>query len=132
MDIGDSFSRQKTFTDDDVRQFAAITGDTNPLHLDDEYAATTQFKRRIVHGMLSASIISALLANDFPGPGTIYLGQQLKFKRPVFIGDTITCTATVREFNEPRRIMTLDTVCTNQDGTIVLEGEATVIAPSQT
>lgn len=128
-EIGKSFSRTKTFTDEDVQRFAEISGDINPVHLDDDYAATTPFGKRIVHGMLTASLISALLANDFPGAGTIYLGQALKFKKPVYIGDTILATVTVKTFREDRRILSLDTDCTNQHGEVVITGEATVIAP---
>lgn len=129
--IGDSYSRSKTFTDDDIKRFADVTGDHNPVHLDEDYAATTMFGRRIAHGMLTASLISAVLANDFPGNGTIYLGQELKFKKPVFINDTITCTVTLTAINAERRILTLETVCTNQDEVVVLTGEARVIAPDQ-
>src|SRR5688500_9560131 len=89
-EIGQTASRTRTITDADVRAFAQISGDTNPIHLDDSYAAQSKFERRIVHGMLTASLISAILGNDFPGTGSIYLGQDIKFKAPVFIGDTIT------------------------------------------
>lgn len=127
--IGASASRTKTFTDDDVRTFARISGDANALHLDDDYAKTTMFGQRIVHGMLTASLISATIANELPGVGTIYLGQDLKFKAPVFIGDTVTATVEVVKYREDRRIMTLRTVCAKADGTVVIEGEAVVIAP---
>lgn len=127
--VGAKATRTKTFTADDVRGFAQISGDTNPVHLDEAYAATTRFGRPIVHGMLTASLISALLANDLPGRGTIYLSQSLQFKAPVFIGDTLTATAEVIKFREDRRIATLVTTCVNQDGSVVLEGEAVVLAP---
>ena len=130
-EVGQSASRSKTFTDEDVRQFAEVSGDHNPVHLDDDYAAGTVFGKRIVHGVLTASLISALAANDFPGPGTIYLGQELKFKKPVFIGDTITATATVISFREDKGILKLQTNCTNQDGDVVIEGEAVVLAPKK-
>lgn len=129
LDIGMKASRTKTFTDEDVRGFAQISGDTNPVHLDDGYAAGTRFGKRLVHGMLTASLLSAALANDLPGEGTIYMSQSLQFKAPVFIGDTLTATVEVIKYREDRRIATLATTCTNQDGKVVLEGEAVVLAP---
>jgi 3-hydroxybutyryl-CoA dehydratase len=131
IEIGATASRIKTFTDEDVRGFAQVSGDTNPVHLDDTYAATTRFGRRLVHGMLTASLISAALANDLPGEGTIYMSQTLQFKAPVFIGDTITATVEVIQFREDRRIATLATTCTNQAGQVVLTGEAVVLAPPE-
>ena len=127
--IGESASLTKTFTDEDVRSFAAISGDKNPVHLDDEYAATTQFKKRIAHGMLTAGLISAILGTQLPGEGSIYLGQTLNFKAPVYLDDTITATVTVIKMHERKPIVTLETVCTNQDGVVVLEGEAVLLAP---
>jgi len=129
LKVGDRAARVKTITDEDVQLFARATGDSNPVHLDDAYAATTRFGRRIAHGMLTGSVISAILGNDLPGAGTIYLGQQFSFKAPVYIGDTITAEVEVLSFREDKRIATLRTTCTNQDGTLVLEGEAVVIAP---
>jgi 3-hydroxybutyryl-CoA dehydratase len=128
--MGMKASCVKTFTDGDVRQFAAITGDQNPVHLDEQYAAGTRFGQRIVHGMLTAGLISRLLGNDLPGPGTMYMGQTLKFKAPVFLGDTITATVEVVKIREDRGIVTLDTSCVNQDGVTVLEGEAVVMLPA--
>jgi 3-hydroxybutyryl-CoA dehydratase len=128
--IGASASRTKTYTDDDVRTFAQVSGDMNAIHLDDAYAKSTIFGRRIAHGMLTASLISAVIGNDLPGEGTIYLGQDLKFKAPVFIGDTVTATVEIVKYRAERRIMTLRTVCTKADGTVVIEGEAVVIAPN--
>ncbi len=127
--IGASASRTKTFTDEDVRAFAQISGDGNAIHLDDDYAKTSVFGQRIAHGMLTASLISALIGNDFPGTGTIYLSQDLKFKAPVFIGDTVTATVEIVKYRADRRIMTLHTVCAKADRTLVIEGEAVVIAP---
>jgi 3-hydroxybutyryl-CoA dehydratase len=127
--IGVSASRTKQITDQDVRAFAAASGDTNSIHLDDAYAAATPFGRRIVHGMLTASLISAVIGNDFPGVGSIYLGQDLKFRAPVFIGDTVTATVELIKFRDDKRIATLKTTCTKADGTLVIEGEAVVIAP---
>lgn len=123
---GQTASRSSEITDEMVTAFAEITGDTNPVHLDDAYAAGTQFGRRIAHGMLVAGMISATLANDMPGPGTVYLGQSLKFKKPVYPGNTITATVEVLSIRADKPIVTLGTVCTNQDGEVVLEGEAVV------
>lgn len=127
--IGDSATRSVLIDDARIRAFAQASGDENPVHLDDDYAATTRFGRRIAHGMLSASIISAILGNDLPGSGTIYLGQDVKFKAPVFVGDTVTAKVEVTAYREDKRIATLRTTCENQDGVLVLEGEAVVIAP---
>ncbi len=129
LKIGDSASRTKTITDADVQDFARATGDTNPVHLDDTYAAGTRFGRRIAHGMLTGSLISAVLGNDLPGHGAIYLGQEFKFRAPVYLGDTVTATVEVVAYREDKRIATLKTSCTNQDGVVVIEGEAVVIAP---
>ncbi len=129
LEIGMTASRTKTFSDADVHAFAQTSGDTNPVHLDDDYAAGTRFGRRIVHGMLTASLISATIGNDLPGEGTIYMRQSLDFKAPVYIGDTITATVEVVQVRERHNIVTLATRCTNQDGTLVLEGEAVVLAP---
>lgn len=129
--IGDSATRSVLIDDARIRAFAQASGDENPVHLDDDYAATTRFGRRIAHGMLSASIISAILGNDLPGSGTIYLGQDVKFKAPVFVGDTVTAKVEVTAYREDKRIATLRTTCENQDGVLVLEGEAVVIAPAE-
>lgn len=128
--IGARASRTKTFSEADVLGFAQVSGDVNPVHLDETYAAGTVFGRRIVHGMLTASVISAALANDLPGEGTIYLNQTLTFKKPVFIGDSITAQLEVTDFNERRRIATIRTTCINQNGDVVLVGEAVVLAPA--
>jgi acyl dehydratase len=130
MKVGASASRTKRITEVDIEAFARASGDMNPVHLDDAYAATTTFGRRIAHGMLSASLISAVLGNDLPGPGTIYLSQDLKFKAPVYLDDEITATVELTKYREDRRIATFRTVCTNQDSKLVVEGEAVVIAPA--
>ena len=127
--VGDAAEISKTVTDEDVRTFAELTGDRNPVHLDDEYAAGTRFGRRIAHGMLGASLISAVLANELPGRGTVYLSQTLRFTAPVFPGDTVTARVTVRQVREDKPVVTLETVCTNQRGERVVEGEAVVLAP---
>jgi 3-hydroxybutyryl-CoA dehydratase len=129
LKIDDSASLTKTFSDEDVRSFAEISGDKNPVHLDDEYAAGTQFKKRLVHGMLTAGLISAVLGMELPGPGSIYLSQSINFRAPVYIGDTITATVTVLKIRESKNIVTLETVCKNQDAVVVLEGEAVLLAP---
>jgi 3-hydroxybutyryl-CoA dehydratase len=125
--IGDKASRSLMIDDDTVRAFAEVTGDTNPVHLDDEYASGTRFGRRIAHGMIAAGLVSATLANDLPGPGTVYLSQTLKFKLPVYPGDTVTATVEVLSVRPDKPIVTLSTVCTNQDGKVVLDGEAVVL-----
>jgi acyl dehydratase len=126
LKIGDTAARSKVITDADIHSFADLSGDKNPLHVDEEFAATTRFGRRIAHGMLSASLISAVLANDLPGQGSIYLGQKLQFVSPVFIGDEITARVTVTAIREDKPIATLETICTNQRNEIVIKGEATV------
>jgi 3-hydroxybutyryl-CoA dehydratase len=125
---GDKASRTTIITDEMIRTFADLTGDTNPVHLDDAYAASTRFGRRIAHGMIAAGLISATLANDLPGPGTVYLSQTLQFKAPVYPSDTITTTVEVKSVRPDKPIVTLGTVCTNQDNVVVLEGEAVVLA----
>ena len=123
---GDKASRTTTITDEMIRAFADLTGDANPVHLDDAYAAGTRFGRRIAHGMIAAGLISAALANDLPGPGTVYLSQTLQFKAPVYPGDTITTTIEVKSVRPDKPIATLGTVCRNQNEAVVLEGEAVV------
>jgi 3-hydroxybutyryl-CoA dehydratase len=126
---GDSAEVSKTISEEDVRAFAELTGDRNPVHLDEEYAATTRFGRRIAHGMLGASLVSAVLANELPGRGSVYLSQTLRFTAPVFLGDTVTARVTVKHVREDKPVVTLETVCTNQRGERVVEGEAVVLAP---
>ena len=111
LTIGMESSYHKTITETDIDAFAALTGDTNPVHLDSEYAATTPFKARIAHGMLSAGLISTVLGTQLPGPGCIYLEQQIKFKAPVFIGDTLVATVTVEDINQRRGRVSLKTQC---------------------
>ena len=130
LNTGDKAARTRTISDEMIRAFADLTGDTNPVHLDDEYAASTRFGRRIAHGMIAAGLISATLANDMPGPGTVYLSQKLKFKAPVYPGDTVTATVEVRSVHPDKPIVTLATTCTNQHGDVVLDGEAVVLVGS--
>lgn len=127
--IGDSASASRIFTDTDVLTFAEISGDKNPIHLDEEYASKTRFGRRLVHGILTSGMISALLGMILPGPGSIYLSQTLNFRAPVFIGDTITATVKVIKIRNDKPIITLETICENQEGTHVIEGEAILLAP---
>jgi 3-hydroxybutyryl-CoA dehydratase len=127
LQVGDTAFVTKTITDDDIRTFADLTGDHNPVHLDDEFAKTTRFGRRIAHGMLSAGLISAVLANKLPGTGTVYLSQSLSFVAPVFPGDTVTARVTVTKVREDKPIVTLETVCTNQRDEPVIRGEAVVL-----
>ncbi|HEV2860394.1 MAG TPA: MaoC family dehydratase [Pyrinomonadaceae bacterium] len=129
MDLkpGDTAEITKTVTDDDIRKFADLIGDDNSVHLDDEYAAKTRFGRRIAHGMIGASLVSAVLGTRLPGPGTIYLSQTLKFTAPVYPGDEVTARATVKNVKEGKPVVTLETVCKNQRGETVLTGEAVVL-----
>ena len=126
LKTGDKAVRSLTISDETIRTFAEVTGDTNPVHLDDDYAAGTRFGRRIAHGMIAAGLVSATLANDLPGPGSVYLGQTLKFILPVFLGDTVTATVEVLSVRSDKPIVTLSTVCTNQNDEVVMEGEAVV------
>ncbi len=128
LEIGQKARLAKTITEADILLFAAVSMDTNPVHLDAEAAAASPFKERIAHGMLSAGLISAVLGTRLPGPGTIYLGQTLRFRAPVKIGDTVTAEAEVTAWDPERRRASLRTICT-VGGTVVIEGEAQVIAP---
>lgn len=130
ISIGDSASFTKTMSETDIYLFAGITGDLNPAHVDAVTAADGMFKQRIAHGMLSGSFISTVLAMKLPGPGTIYLGQELSFRGPVFIGDTITARVECTEKLEQRKWLKFKTTVTNQDGKLVVDGAATVIPPS--
>lgn len=129
MKIGDRANMAKTVSESDVYTFAGITGDYNPAHINEQYASQTAFGGRIAHGILSAGFISAVLATKFPGPGTIYLSQELKFTKPVRFGDTVTATCTVTEIFPEKDIAKLETVCTNQNGDVVIKGTATVMPP---
>jgi|SRR6185503_15936795 len=129
---GDTAEITKTIEQSDIDSFANVTGDHNPVHVDEEFAKTTRFGRRIAHGMLTASLISAVLANKLPGEGSVYLGQTLQFVAPVFPGDEITALVTVREVREDKPIVKLETICLNQRGEVVVRGEATVLAADNT
>ncbi|MBV1951552.1 MAG: MaoC family dehydratase [Cycloclasticus sp.] len=128
MSLGQTASMSKTVTEADIVLFAGITGDFNPAHIDEEYAQNSMFKGRIAHGMLSAGFISATLAMKLPGPGTIYLSQNMKFKAPVRIGDTVKTTVTVTDINIDKKIVKLDTVC-SVAGKPVVTGDCTMMKP---
>ncbi len=130
LKIGQSDSYTKTVTQEDIVKFSEVSGDNNPVHLDQAFAEKTMFKGRIAHGMLSAGFISAVLGTKLPGQGAIYLAQTLKFKAPVRPGDTVTATATITEVVPEKKRAVLQTVCKVGD-TVVLEGEATVMVPSK-
>lgn len=127
LNIGDTASFAKTITDVDVKMFAGITGDFNPVHINKEFAKETMFKDRIAHGMLVASLFSTVLGTQLPGEGAIYMGQELKFTKPVYIEDTITATVTVSEINKEKNRVILETIATNQNGDIVIKGSATLM-----
>jgi len=129
LQVGDSAEFAKTVSETDIYLYAGITGDFNPAHVNEAYAKNTFFKTRIAHGMLTAGFISAIIANQLPGPGTIYLKQDLRFLAPVRIGDTITARVEILELNAEKNRARLKTICTNQDGVIVLEGEGLVSPP---
>ena len=128
LSLGQSAEIAHTVTDADIRAFAAVSGDNNPVHLDEAYAAATPFKTRIAHGMLSAGYISAVLGTRLPGPGAIYISQTMNFKRPVRIGDEMITRATVAAIDSERARVTLTTVC-EVAGKPVVEGEAVVMVP---
>jgi 3-hydroxybutyryl-CoA dehydratase len=129
LKVGDTAEFGKTISESDIYLYAGITGDFNPAHVNHVYAESTFFKTRIAHGMLSAGLISAVLANQLPGPGTIYLKQELRFLTPVRIGDTIIARVEVIELILDKNRVRLKTVCINQEGILVLDGEAWVSAP---
>jgi 3-hydroxybutyryl-CoA dehydratase len=131
LSIGDTAEMTKMIEQADIDAFADLTGDHNLVHVDEEFAKTTRFGRRIAHGMLTASLVSAVLANKLPGEGSVYLGQTLQFVAPVFPGDTITARATVKEIREGKSIVKLETICVNQRDELVLRGEATVLVSAQ-
>jgi 3-hydroxybutyryl-CoA dehydratase len=125
--VGDKASMSKTVSEYDIYTYAGLTGDFNPVHVNAEFAKTSMFKERIAHGMLSAGFISAVLGTTLPGANTIYLGQELAFKAAVKIGDTVTATVEVIEKIEAKNRLIFRTIVTNQHGTIVIDGKATVM-----
>jgi 3-hydroxybutyryl-CoA dehydratase len=130
LKIGMTASYAKTVTEADVVLFAGISGDTNPVHLNEEFAKETMFQGRIAHGMLSASFISTVLGTKLPGPGAIYLSQNLKFKAPVRCGDTVSATATITDIVTEKKRVVMQTICLVRNQ-IVLEGEAVVMVPAR-
>lgn len=127
LTIGTKASLTRTLTDEDLLLFAKVSGDTNPVHLDEAFASSTQFAGRIAHGMWTASLISCALATRLPGPGGIYLGQELKFMRPVKVGDTVTVELEIIDINPRRKRATVATNVVNQDGKTVVKGQAEVM-----
>ena len=131
LSIGQSASFTKTISEFDVYAFAGISGDFNPAHVNKEYAENTRFKGRIAHGVIAIGLLSGTMATQLPGPGTIYLGHELKFLKPVYIDDTITAIATVKELIPEKNIARFLTECTNQRGETVVTGIATVMPPKE-
>jgi 3-hydroxybutyryl-CoA dehydratase len=129
LSVGQQAVFAKTVSESDVYGFAGITGDFNPAHVNAEYASGTKFEKRIAHGMLSAGFISAVLGMQLPGPGSIYVSQQFRFMRPVFIGDTVTARVEIIEKREEKKRIRVRTWCTNQSGETVLDGEAVLMPP---
>ncbi len=129
LEVGEFSEFSKTISESDVYLYAGITGDFNPAHINEEYAKKTFFETRIAHGMLPAGFISAILGTKLPGPGTIYLKQELKFLAPVRMGDTITARVEITGIDKGKKKVTLKTTCVNQDGKTVLDGEAIVSPP---
>jgi 3-hydroxybutyryl-CoA dehydratase len=129
LGVGKTYETTITITQQMVENFATATGDYNPIHMDEDYAMETIFKTRVVHGMLHAGLISGIVGTRFPGPGTIYLSQTLKFLKPVFIGDEVTYRLKVLDYLQEKNRLRLETVCVNQKGKMALTGEAMVIPP---
>lgn len=129
LSINQTETFRKTIAESDVYLFAGITGDTNPAHIDEVYASSTKFNKRIVHGLLVASFISTVLGTKLPGPGTIYISQTINFKAPVYIGDTIEARVTVKEIIKEKNRVILNTEVYNQNNELVVAGEAMVLAP---
>lgn len=129
--IGQTASYSKRVETKDIQLFAAVSGDVNPVHLDPDFAAGTRFKQCIAHGMLSGAIISAAIAMKLPGPGTIYLSQSLRFRRPVYPGDAVSVKLEVKEVNDRRGIVTIDCEVVNQDDQAVVTGTAEVMPPTE-
>jgi acyl dehydratase len=131
LKIGDSASLTRTLTEQDIKLFAITSGDVNPAHIDEEFAANSKFKKVIAHGMWSGTLISTVLGTQLPGPGTIYMNQSLRFVRPVYVGDTVTVTVQVAEMQDEKHRLKLDCTVTNQNQEKVVTGVAEVIAPTE-
>ncbi len=128
IQIGMEVSYSQTITDSDVKEFAGISGDRNPVHLDEEYAEKSRYKKRIAHGLMSASYFSALFGTKIPGEGCVYVAQSLRFKRPVYLGDTVTATVIVKEVNLEKSRVFFRTICKVKNK-IVIDGEAELYVP---
>ena len=131
LKVGMLESYEQTITDADIKSFAGISGDNNPVHMSDEYAASSRFKKRIAHGLLSASFFSALFGTKIPGPGCVYVSQSLSFRRPVYIGDTVKAIVEIIKVDEAKSRIFFKTTCT-VNGRIVITGEAEILAPGRT
>lgn len=129
LKIGETASFSKTISESDIYLFAGVTGDLNPMHVDEVYAQGTFFKARIAHGLLVAGLMSAVIGTRLPGPGTVYIKQELSFLAPARIGDTVTAYAEVVEIDAERNRVRLRTLCRNQDGKVLVDGQATVSPP---
>ncbi len=129
--IGDEAFQEKTITEKDIELFGEVTNDYNPVHFDSDYASKTMFQKRISHGMLVGSLFSRVFGMDLPGEGTIYLSQSLRFRRPVFLNDTIKAVVTVKEMNLEKNRVFFDCVAYNQHGDKVVVGEAEVMPPKE-
>ena len=130
ISVGMSASYSQTITDEDIKAFAGISGDNNPVHMSDEFADNSRFGKRIAHGLMSASFFSALFGTSIPGPGCVYVSQNLKFKRPVFLGDTVTATVTVTSIDRDKRRVLFDTMC-KVKSKAVISGEAELFLPEK-
>ena len=131
LELGMSHETVHVITDQDIQKFAEVSGDFNPLHMDEAYAKTTSFGQRIAHGALTASFISAILGNNLPGPGSIFVGLSMRFRRPVYIGSKVIVRAEVSEMQERGNRVTLKVTC-NVDGKAAISGEAQVMVPNRT
>lgn len=126
LKVGDYIEKEYTITKEIVKEFAKISGDFNPVHVDSKFAANTPFKKPIVHGMLIASYFSKIIGNDFPGKGSIYLGQNLEFKAPIFVGTKVKIRIQINEFRTDKPILKLNTICLSEEGFEVVKGEAVI------
>ena len=131
INVGDTASLTRTLRPEDIQLFAIMSGDVNPAHVDPEFANASMFKGVIAHGMWGAALISTVLGVEFPGPGTIYMGQTLRFSRPVKIGDTVTVTLTCAQKVDEKKYITFDCLVTNQNGQKVISGQADILAPTE-
>lgn len=129
IQVGQNARLERTITVEEVRKFADLTGDRNPVHLDPEYAKTTRFGKPIVHGMYLGGLVSNLLGTELPGPGAVYMGQTLSFKLPIYVGETVKVSVTVSHIRDDKPILTLDTVVENESGQLAMTGQATLFYP---